>query len=120
LSLERFFSKISKLVPGNPLAGKEEILARLNPDKIYEENLRSVLGVSAWQAHRICESAVRMGMFQKRVEVLCPDGVVAASAQTESELPNVVSCWRETNGDYEEMQVETRDLKKLASYRLNA
>jgi hypothetical protein len=117
--LEKFFDTISRLFPGDPYSGKEEAIARLNPDKIYLENVRSVLGVSTARAARFCEIAVRQGLFRRGVEVVCPDGAVAASAETEADLPKTVRCWAEDKGNLEELEIETNSLPKITFYRLN-
>jgi hypothetical protein len=103
----------------DPLAGKGAAIAKLNPEKIYLENVRSVLGVSAFQAKLYCETAVRRGVFRKRVEVVCPDGSVAASADDESGLPDFVRCWQEDGGEFTQVQYATRDLRKVSFYQMN-
>jgi hypothetical protein len=118
LLLTKFFDSISKIVPGSPLSGREEALARLNPDKIYLENVRSVLGVSSGSAQQIIDTAVRQGIFERYVEVVCPDGAVAASAKTESELPEIVHCWKEEEGHLEEREIPTSTLPKVTFYRM--
>ena len=115
---ERFFRTIRDLVGGDPLAGHQADLERLNPDKIYVENVRALLGVSHRRAMQICEVAVRQRIFSRGVEVLCPDNVVAASAPSESELPPIVHCWIERDGELEEREFETAALPKLVFYRL--
>src|ERR1700730_15580607 len=50
LSLTRFFQVISQFFPGTNFTGKDALLSKLNPDKIYVENVRSVLGVSHGEA----------------------------------------------------------------------
>jgi hypothetical protein len=115
---ERFLQTISSLV-GDPLAGREADLARLNPNKFYLENVRAVLGVSARRAQMICETAVRQGFFRRGVEVLCPDGVAAATAEREDLLPPVVRCWLDQDGDLEEVELSTDSLRKQTFYRLN-
>jgi hypothetical protein len=117
--LARFFEIISKLLPDRGFAGKEEAIARLDPNKIYLENVRSVLGVSSGSAARICETAVRQGLFRKYVEVVCPDGAVAVSAEFDAELPETVRCWKEEDGNFEEVEFSTRGLSKTTFYRLN-
>src|SRR5947209_7682408 len=101
MSFGAFWNVISRAVPGGPLSGREAELARLDPDKIYIENVRSVLGVSTPTAERICETAVRQGLLRKMIEVICPDGSIAASAEDELRLPQMVTCWREERGDIE-------------------
>ena len=117
--LEKFLDTIRRVLPSNPLAGKEEALARLNPEKIYIENVRSVLGVSEGEARRICDTAVRQGLFTRGIEILCPNGSVAATEESEALLPSVVSCWQEEEGNREEKSFRTEELRKLVFYRLN-
>lgn len=112
------FSTISRFLPG-PSAKLEELILRLNPDKIYLENVRNILGVSTTKAKTICETAVRQGVFSRRVEVLCPDGSVAASADSEQSLPNFVRCWNEEAGNIQEVELETDGLRRNVYYRLN-
>ena len=119
MSFNAFWNAISRIVPGNPLSGREAELARLNPEKIYLENVRSVLGVSSPMAQRICETAVRRGLFQRMVEVVCPDGSIAASAESEASLPPNVTCWKEEQGDLEPVEMATASLSKSVFYRLN-
>ena len=117
--LTRFFDAISRFVPGDPFAGREEAIARLDPDKFYLENVRSALGVSSGRAQQILDTAVRQGVFRRFVEVLCPDGVAAASAKNESELPEIVHCWKaEADGSTSELKILTSTLPKVPFYRL--
>jgi hypothetical protein len=107
-------------MPGAFLSEKEaEALAALNPDKIYVENVRNILNVSSSHALRICETAVRQGLFETGIEVLCPDGAVVASAKKEEELPERVPCWKEEDGHMEEVNIATSSLDKKKFYRLN-
>ncbi len=115
----KFFEIVSKFIPGAIPCGTEEAIASLNPDKIYIENVRSALGISHRAAVRICETAVRQGFFRRQVEVLCPDGAVAASADTEDALPKTVRCWSEDDGRLEEMELPTTSLVKVPFYRLD-
>ncbi len=55
----KFWQTISRLVPQGTLSGKEALIAELNPEKIYIENVRSILDVSYESAKRICETADR-------------------------------------------------------------
>ena len=114
-----FLQTISRLLPAASIAGKEALIAELNPDKIYIENVRSILNVSYDSAKQICETAVRQGAFRRVVEVVCPDGAVAASADTEDKLPRTVHCWVDESGHTEEVELPTASLKKTVFYRLN-
>jgi len=116
----KFLQTISKLVPGGTLSAKElQLLSSLNPDKIYVENVRSILGVSHRSAVRILETAVRQGLFKRGIEIQCPDGTVAASADAEEKLPVTVHCWTEEEGHPKEVELPTESLTKTTFYRLN-
>lgn len=117
--LKKLFQIIRNAVPAPTLSESQALeLARLNPEKFYAENVRSILGVSYKSALRICETAVRQGIFERRVEVKCPDGAVAASADTEANLPSVVRCFRQEEQHFEMEEIPTAQLEKTVFYRL--
>src|SRR5205809_1999852 len=112
----KYFNTISNVLSVNPIAGKEELLAQLNPEKIYVENIRNLLDIPYRLAVAICETAVRQGFFKRKVEVMCPDGSVVATADTEEELPSKVTCWIKDETGPEEVELPTRDLRKTTFY----
>jgi hypothetical protein len=115
--LERFLNTIAKRFPTKRLS--PDALSQLNPDKIYVENVRSLLDVSYSNAVEILEDGLKRGWLLSGVEVLCPDGYVAASAETENELPATVTCPAEEDGHPTEVEFSTNALKKVKFYRLN-
>ena len=117
MSLTKFLETINKFIPVDVLSGKEYALAKLDPDKIYIENIRSILNVSHRRAITICETAVRQGAFQRGVEVVCSDGSVVASSDSEDNLPPSVYCWKEEDGHSEQIEVATSSLSKIIFYR---
>jgi hypothetical protein len=118
--LNKLFQIISAFAPAPAFSEKQvQMLTDLNPDKFYIENVRSILGVSHASAVRICETAVRQGLFERRVEVKCPDGAVAASADTEEHLPPSVRCWHRDEGFLGQDEIPTTTLEKAVFYRLN-
>ena len=119
ISLMKFFDAITSLFQVDPVRGKEAAIASLDPEKIYLENVRSVLGVSTTAARRICDTAVRRGLFQSRVEVVCPDGTVAKVADSEDELPETLNCWVEQGGEFSQVEHRTEALTKVVFYRFN-
>lgn len=119
MSLRQFLSAITDRFSPDPFAGKEAAIAKLNPEKIYLENVRAALGVSAMTAKLICETAVRRGVLRKRIELVCPDGSVAASAEREDELPETVKCWQEDGDNFLQVEFAKSDLQKVFFYRMN-
>jgi hypothetical protein len=96
------------------------LLSQIDTHKIYVENVRSLLDITHAEAVRILETAVRQGVFEKRVEVLCPDGTVAASADNEDSLPPHVNCWVEDeDGHLEEADIPTKGLKRVVFYSVD-
>jgi hypothetical protein len=116
---QRLLKVINNLLPVEPLHIKEEALTELDPNRIYVENVRSLLDVSYKTAEAICETATRQGLFKRIVEVRCPDGAVGAEAESEELLPDHVECWVDEEGHLEPRETETNALQKVIYYRLS-
>lgn len=117
---EKFLNAIRDVLHLDPLSGiNQEALSKLNPKKIYVENVRSILGISHKHAESLCEAAVRRGVFARGVEVFSPDGTVVTSADRESGLPDIVTCRIDEGGNYEEREIPTKSLDKITFYRLD-
>jgi len=114
----RFWKKITDLAPASSSIDMDR-LAKLNPDHIELENVRSLLGVSAPAARQICETAVRRGVFRKRVQVLCPNNSVAVTVDDGNQLPDTVRCREEIEGHLEVQSVPVSELRKVHFYCLN-
>jgi hypothetical protein len=115
--LKKFFSIISDAPNTKPAPNLLENLAKLDPDRFYVENVRSILGVSYDEAVAVCKSAVEKGIFRECVEVLCPDGSVAEKADKIENLPDTVFCIDDVNGDYERREYSTVELRKQPFFR---
>jgi hypothetical protein len=114
---EKFLNTIARRFPAKKLSA--DALSQLNPDKIYVENVRSLLDVSHSNAVDILEDGLKRGWLRSGVEVLCPDGYVAASAESEGDLPPTVTCTAEEDGHPTEVELSTNSLRKVKFYRLN-
>jgi hypothetical protein len=101
------------------MGGNPAEVARLDPNKIYVENVRAAMRTSTKRAQRYCDTAVRQGVFERFVEAIAPDDTVVASAPTEQELPQTVHRWVEQNGEIEEVTLQTVELAKRTFYRLH-
>ena len=111
---KRFLKTISDHFIATPR--RIQALSEINPRRIYVENIRAVLGSSSWVARLICETAVRQGIFVKRIQVLCPDGAVAITVPSVDEIPPTVRCWRELDGETEESIERSDRLDRIEFY----
>lgn len=115
--LKRFLNIISDEVKPKPVPNLLENLAKLDPNRFYVENVRSILGVSYEEAVEVCQTAVEKGIFQEWIEVLCPDGSAAEAAMKIEELPDTVVCVDDVDGDYERREYPTVELRKQPFFR---
>ena len=53
------------------------------------------------------EEAFKQGAFYRQIQVLCPDGSVAALAASYEDLPPNVKCWRHRDGHCEFQMIRT-------------
>lgn len=104
---KRFLKIISDHFVATPK--RMRALSEIDPQRIYLENIRVVLGSSSWVARLICETAVRQGIFVRRIQLVCPDGGVALTVPTEDAIPPMVKCRKEVDGALEE-SLESSDL----------
>jgi hypothetical protein len=96
-----------------------ENLSKLNPNKFYLENVRSIMDVSYDKAKSLCEIAVRQGYFTCGIEILCPDGSVAKSIEQGQDLPEKVNCLLLVEGGYEDVELNVTELERNTYYKLN-
>ncbi len=115
---KNFSKKIADLLPLESSFDADK-LARLNPDHIQLENVRALLGVSRARAQSICDTAVRRGVFRRKIQILCPDNAVALTLDFGAPLPPDVRCRQLVDGHYESNKHLTAELRKVQFYCLN-
>ncbi len=70
-------------------------ISELDPDRIYVENIRSILKTNTRIARFICKLAVRKGYFEKYYAISCKNetcGRVIKSYQDKTEIPLELVC----------------------------
>ncbi len=92
-------------------------LSKVNPKKFYVENVRSVLDITFDEASKICEEGVSAGAFVRGFEILCPDNTVAKAIDEGEDIPEIVECWEEIDGDLEPIEYESEKLNRRTYYR---
>lgn len=71
------------------------LVERLDPSRIYVENVRSLLKVPTRVAQFFCDLAVKSGDFKKRYGVVCPNDScqrIVLSVNNMSEIPETIEC----------------------------
>lgn len=97
-------------------------ISALNPERFYLENVRSIFGITTFEARLLCEMAVEQKLFQKRIALICPDpechGRIIATFRTLAEIPETISCSLCEAEDHEQISYNTSSLKKISFYNL--
>lgn len=73
MSSKRYLKIIDRTFIGSYVEKKKEIIEITDPDRIYLENIRSFFNFPGFFAKFLCELAVRRGLFNKRLGILCPN-----------------------------------------------
>jgi hypothetical protein len=106
-----------KVPPSRPMSDVVRELSATDLNKIYVENVRSLLNTTTERAKQICDRAVEEGVFTVAYEIRCPDGSVALSVDDLTKVPEVVECTEFIDGDYESTEYPTKELIKQSYYR---
>jgi hypothetical protein len=74
---------------------KANILTRIDPNRIYVENIRSFYNIPTKLAKFFCEMAVKQKYFIKKIAIICPNedcNRVVVTINNYSEIPKLVKC----------------------------
>lgn len=74
---------------------KTRIIEITDPDRIYIENVRSFFNISSRFAKFLCETAVRQGLFEKKIAVECTNEDckrIIKVFDVSEELPDELTC----------------------------
>ncbi|MEN4760907.1 hypothetical protein ABEG63_11285 [Chryseobacterium sp. C39-AII1] len=74
---------------------KTRIIEITDPDRIYIENIRSFFNISSRFAKFLCETAVRQGLFEKKIAIECTNEDckrIIKVFDTSEELPDELTC----------------------------
>lgn len=117
---QKLFDIIDKSRIGSFVSKKQKVIEETIPDRVHVENVRSFFSTSTWAARQLCEMAVREGLFDPRIGLICPNSEcerIINSYGLEDEIEDTIFC--ETCESRELDHVfETKDLKRIKFYRL--
>jgi hypothetical protein len=92
-----------------------------NPNRFYVENIRSYYGMSYFFAKRLCDEAVSVGRFDKKIGLECPEcNRIIKSINNISEFNNeTITCETCESLEHEHFKFKIKDVKKIDIYSLH-
>ncbi|WP_405384805.1 hypothetical protein [Maribacter sp. LLG6340-A2] len=97
-----------------------KILEELNPDRIYVENIRHILGTNTRFAKWVCDIAVRNGYLKKFYAIECPNSNCNRIIQTYSSLdkiPDELTCFMCEDDGLEKSTFLKKNLNIIPFYK---
>ena len=105
----------------NIINNKANVIAQINPDRIYVENIRSFYNLPYRFARFLCEMAVKQRFFEKKYGLLCPNNEckrLIISFDKKSQIPNKIKCDQCELLEREKYIFEVTDKDILEFYKL--
>lgn len=97
-----------------------ELLEKMESDKLYIENVRSLFNISFENAKFLCDSGVKEGIFTKRIGLLCPNedcSRILLSINEKQEIPNEISCDGCEDMERDRSHFNSDELKQIIYYK---
>lgn len=92
----------------------------LDPDRIYVENVRSILNVNSRLAKIVCNLAVKKGYFKRYYAVECKNdscGRIIESFEEKEEIPSELHCYICKDDGLEKTSFKKEELKTIVFYQ---
>ena len=93
-------------------------LAFVDPQCIYIEHICIAFDISRKHARKVCREAVARGLLFRQIQVLCPDGSVAAFAASHKNLPAAIECVSDRHTNCKLQVLKTKKLRKREVFAL--
>lgn len=117
----KFWQIIDESPVGKFVDKKRRQIFNTDPERIYVENVRSFFGMPFWAAKFLCDMAVRQGVFEKRIGLVCKNDdckrIIATYGENEK-IPETINCLQCEINQKGEHEFRTSELEKLTFYRL--
>lgn len=94
---------------------------KLDPNRIYIENVRALLRSNTFFAKLYCEMAVVDGMFTKHKALICPNdncGRVICSYDFNAKITEIIECEICMDSEEANYKFKSKDLEKTVFYKL--
>ncbi len=100
---------------------KSELIAKLDPNRIYVENVRSYFHVPYMVAKILCEMAVKEGFFKKKIALVCPNDNCKRIIKTQDSLYGLsrIKCRNCEANEEDKCEFDISELEKMEFYQLN-
>lgn len=116
---ERLLNVIDSSWIGAAVDRRMELMRKTDPEHIYVENIRSFFNVTYGIAKFFCESAVRQGVFNRRIGYMCPnDNRIIMYAAPGEEISDTVVCHICEADGKEECEFKIEEVPTIEVYSL--
>ncbi|MCK0108224.1 hypothetical protein MWU58_02885 [Flavobacteriaceae bacterium S0825] len=96
-----------------------DLISELNPDRIYVENVRSILHIPKKAAKLLCELAVKDKVFRKRYGAYCNScGRLLKTYNRKSEIEDFFTCEICQNLEEEKYEFTKDEIEIIEFYQL--
>lgn len=98
----------------------DKVMRELNPDRIYVENMRHLLGVNHTIAKWVCEIAVRKGYLRKCIGLICENencNRIIEAYDDPANIPEYITCDLCKEDLATEYRFQSKILKKIEFYK---
>ena len=118
---ETFFDAIDRSAIGKMVGKRRDLLERTDPERVYVEDVRSFFGVTTGIARQWCRLAVREGLFEERIALLCPEHkqLLASVSSGDSAEPDAhFTCEVCEDDQIRDEPYGVDELRRITFYRL--
>lgn len=121
MSLIKFLQIIEKSPVGKFFESKLHLIGKLNPDRIYVENIRAIYNLPTFAAKFFCEMAVVEGVFKKGIGVECLNSScerIILSVSSEKQIPQNLNCQNCEMLEMDRFEFDKSELHIITYYQL--
>lgn len=120
--LMKFFQIIDNSFLGKFIDNKLNLIAAIDPDRIYVENIRSFYSLPTSVAKMFCEMAYKENLFKKNIAVECPNEScerVIEVYNTKQEIPDLLECEHCLLLEKDKYKFKKNEMNFVEFYQLN-
>jgi hypothetical protein len=123
MSLMNFFQIIDDSFIGKAIDKRLNLVASIDPERIYLENIRSFYNIPISIAKLFCEMALKENLFKKGFGIECPNDScnnrLIATYNDKREVPDTILCESCQLLEKDKFEFNANEFKVIEFYKLN-